>query len=306
MGVPFRIVFYASDNLKAEKAAQAAFQRIRQLNDIMTDYEMESELSQLSLSSDLSPIVQVSPDLWFVLQRAQALAERTDGAFDVTVGPYVNLWRRARRLQKMPDPELLEAAKHAVGFQKMRLYPENHAVQLLVPGMRLDLGGIAKGYASDEALKVLRGFGITRALVAADGDIAVADPPPGRPGWRIGIVSLDVENAPTNQLVVLKQAAVSTSGDLSQRLEIDGKRYSHVLDPHTGIGLTDHSLVSVIAPNGITADSLTKVLSVLGPKEGLKLIEAIPGTAARVVRKPDDQIEIYESSHFQKFLSPAQ
>jgi thiamine biosynthesis lipoprotein len=298
MGVPFRIVFYASDSLKAATAAEAAFQRIRQLNDIMTDYEMDSELSRLSLSSDQADLVRVSPDLWLILQRAQALAERTGGAFDVTVGPFVNLWRRARRLQQLPDPELLEAARAAVGYKKVRLYPENQAVQLLVPGMRLDLGGIAKGYASDEALKVLRTFGITHALVAADGDIAVADPPPGRAGWRIAIASLDVENAPTNQMLVLKHAAVSTSGDLSQRLEIEGRRYSHVLDPRTGIGLIDHSLVTVIAPDGITADSLTKAVSVLGPKDGLRLIESTPGTAARVVRKPNDQIEIYESSRF--------
>jgi thiamine biosynthesis lipoprotein len=117
----------------------------------------------------------------------------------------------------------------------------------------------------DEALKVLRRLGINRALVAGGGDIAVAEPPPGARGWRIELAPLDAANAPPARFVFLSHAAIATSGDLFQRLEIDGKRYSHIVDPRTGIGLTDHSLVSVIAADCMTADSLTKVISVLGP-----------------------------------------
>ena len=304
MGVPFRMVFYASDQASADGAADAAFDRIKRLNDIMSDYEEDSELSRLSRTSGQGRPVRVSEELWFVLERARDLARRSDGAFDVTVGPLVNLWRRARRQHQLPDPERLAQARQAVGYRHVRLDPKKHTVELLVPNMRLDLGGIGKGYAVDEALRVLRQKGIASALVEGGGDVAVSNPPPGKPGWRFNLSSLDATNAPASRFLLLKHAAISTSGDLYQRLEIDGKRYSHIVDPRTGIGLTDHSLVSVIARDSITADSLTKVASVLGPEQGLKLIRATAGAAARIMRNPGVKIEIYETSRFRRYYEP--
>jgi thiamine biosynthesis lipoprotein len=164
--------------------------------------------------------------------------------------------------------------------------------------MRLDLGGIAKGYAVDQALQTLRKHGVHQALVEAGGDLGVSDPPPGKQGWHIELSSLDATNAPSARFVLLKNAALSTSGDLYQRLEIDGRRYSHIVDPRTGIGLTDHSIVNVIAPEGITSDSLTKVVSVLGPAKGLPLVDKTPKAAARIIRAPEGQIEVAESKRF--------
>jgi thiamine biosynthesis lipoprotein len=181
------------------------------------------------------------------------------------------------------------------------LNPERKTVQLLVPEMRLDFGGIAKGYAIDEALKTLSLRGCTRALVSGGGDMAVSDPPPGKKGWRIELAPLDVTNAPPARFVLLSHAALATSGDLFQRLEIDGRRYSHIVDPRTGIGLTDHSLVTVIAADCMTADSLTKVVSVLGPQKGWEIIESAPGVAARVVRQPGETIETHESARFARY-----
>jgi thiamine biosynthesis lipoprotein len=301
MGMAFRIVLFASNQSAADAAADAAFQRIKQLNDIMTDYDEDSELSKLSRSSGSGREIEVSADLWLVLSRAQRLAEQSNGAFDVTVGPFVNLWRRARRQRQLPDPARLQQAHQAVGYQHVRLNPQSHSVQLLVPNMRLDLGGIAKGYAIGEALKTLRRLNIDSALVEGGGDVAVGDPPPGKKGWRFELSSLDASNAPPPQFLLLKNAAISTSGDLYQRLEIEGKRYSHIVDPRTGIGLTDHSLVTVIAPESITADSLTKVVSVLGPQMGLKFIEATPGVAARLMRDPGGKIETYETHRFARY-----
>jgi thiamine biosynthesis lipoprotein len=144
-------------------------------------------------------------------------------------------------------------------------------------------------------------LGIDIALVEGGGDVAVSNPPPGKNGWRFELSSLDASNAPPVRFLSLKNVAISTSGDLFQRLEINGKRYSHIVDPRTGIGLTDHSLVNVIAPEGITADSLTKVVSVLGPRKGLKFIKRLPRVAARVIRDPDGKIEIHESPGFSKY-----
>jgi thiamine biosynthesis lipoprotein len=167
-------------------------------------------------------------------------------------------------------------------------------VLLRVPEMRLDLGGIAKGFAADEALKVLRVHGIQSALVAAAGDIALGDAPPGQGGWKIEVPSLDVTNAPPARFVTVANAGVSTAGDVFQRLELNGVRYSHIVDPRTGIGLTDHSLVSVIARDAMTSDALETVVSVLGPEKGLELIKEMPRTAVRIMRKPDEAIEVIE------------
>ncbi len=301
MGMAFRIVLYSPSQMTADSATEAAFARIKQLNDIMSDYDEDSELSKLSRSSGSGREVVVSDDLWFVLSRAQRLAEQSGGAFDVTVGPFVNLWRRARRQRQLPDPARLEQARQAVGYQHVVLNPKRQSVQLLVPNMRLDLGGIAKGYAIGEALKTLRRLGLDHALVEGGGDVAVSNPPPGKKGWRFELSSLDISNAPPARFLLLKNVAISTSGDLYQRLEIDGKRYSHIVDPHTAIGLTDHSLVNVIAPESITADSLTKVVSVLGPEKGLKFIESTPQVAARIMRDPDGRIETYESRRFSRY-----
>jgi FAD:protein FMN transferase len=300
-GAPFRIVLYAPNPLIASNAAAAAFQRIKQLNDIMTDDDSESELSKLSLTSGQGQPVHVSHDLWMVLQRAQSLAERSGGAFDVTVGPYVNLWRQARRQGTEPDPARLAKARLSVGYKHVLLDATNQTVTLLAPNMRLDLDGIARGYAVDQALHILSRIGLGNALVSSGGDFAVSGPPPGKRGWLVELPSWDATNAPADRFVLLDHAGLSTSSDLLQRLEINGKCYPDTIDPRTGMCLTDHSLVTVIAPDDCTADSLTKVMSVLSPKEALRFIRGMPGVAARIVRQPGGTIEQYESKQFHHY-----
>src|SRR2546430_780611 len=131
--------------------------------------------------------------------------------------------------------------------------------------------------------------------------MAGGGPPPGRKGWRIEVAPLDVTNAPPARFVLLANAGLATSGDLFQHLEIDGKRYSHIVDPHTGVGLTDHSLVTVIARDGITADGLSTAVSVLGPKEGVRLVEQTRAAAVHIVRMPGDTIEMTESSRLNRY-----
>jgi thiamine biosynthesis lipoprotein len=187
-----------------------------------------------------------------------------------------------------------------VGYDKVRLDEQKRTVQLLKPGMRLDLGGIAKGYAADEMLAVLAKHGITRALVAAGGDIAVSGPPPDAEGWKVGIAALEKPDGKPSRHLLLKDAAVSTSGDAEQFVEINGKRYSHIVDPRTGIGLVGRMSVTVVARHGIDSDSLTKVVCVLGPERGLKLIEDTPGVSAMVVRKTEHGTETITSKRFPK------
>jgi thiamine biosynthesis lipoprotein len=303
MGLPFRIVLYAPDEHAAEAAAEAAFARVSQLNAIMSDYDPDSELSRLSHTSGAGRAIKTSDDLWTVLKRAQQLAARSGGAFDVTVGPYVSLWRKARREGKLPRADLLAEAGAAVGWEKLQLDPRGRTARLLAPNMRIDLGGIAKGYAVDEAMKVLRARGVGRALVAGGGDMAMSGPPPGQKGWRIEVAPLDLTNAPPARFVRLARSALATSGDVFQRLEMGGQRYSHIVDPKSGIGLTDHSLVTIIAPDCTTADGLATAVSVLGPRAGLKLVERTRGCAALIVRAPGRQIEVMESKGFKRHVA---
>jgi thiamine biosynthesis lipoprotein len=301
MGTQFRIVFYAPDEAAAKKAADAAFARIAHLDDTMSDYKETSELMALGRQAG-GPPVKVSDDLFRVLAASQKVARRSDGAFDVTIGPVVRLWRRARRQRELPAPQRLAAARELVGYEKLILNEQARTARLLKKGMLLDLGGIAKGFAADEAQAVLKQHGIRSALVAAGGDIVVSGPPPGSPGWRIGIAPLDAPDKPPTRQLVLKDAAVSTSGDAEQFVEINGKRYSHIVDPKTGVGLLGRNSVTVVAPNGMTSDSLATAVSVLGPAKGIELIDTTEGTAALVIQAAETGESVIESKRWTDVL----
>jgi len=283
MGVPFAAAFYAPDEGSANKAIAAVWARIEHLNWMMSDFDSNSELMRLCRDSGPGKPIAVSSELFRVLSKSVEVSALSDGAFDVSVGPLIKLWRRARRQKELPDPKLLQEARELVGFRHMRLHCDACSVELLKSGMRLDLGGIAVGYAADEAVRVLKQHGITRAMIDGSGDIVVSDPPPGSTGWRIGIASLREPDAAPTQFVTLANCSISTSGDAYQFVEVGGRRYSHIVDPKTGLGLTERCGVTVIAPDGITADALATAVSVLGPERGLKLIELQTDVAGLIV-----------------------
>jgi len=300
MGTLFYITLFAPDEPTASAAAKFTFNRIDALEDIMSDYQADSELMKLCDQTFGKP-VPVSKDLFDVMSRAQQISAASDGAFDMTVGPYVRLWRFARKRKVLASAEEMSAARAAVGYQKLKMDPSARTVTLLVPNMRLDLGGIAKGYAADQALLLLKQNGIDRALVAASGDIAIGNPPPGEAGWKIGVSEIDVAN--TNALngnLLLSNCGISTSGDTEQSILIDGVRYSHILDPATGLGLTNRIQASVLAPDATATDALATTVCVLGLKKGLALVESTPGCAALIMTKEGEKMKVVESRRFKK------
>lgn len=305
MGSPFKILLYTADDATATRALRLAFDRIKALDKALSDYDPESELMRLCDRSG-GPPVPVSPDLFDVLSRAKAMAERSDGAFDPTMAPVGRLWRRARRDKQMPDPATLRKALSLVGHRKMTLDPQSWTVRL-DPGVRLDLGGIAKGHASQAAVDVLKAQGVPIALVAGAGDIVAGDPPPGSRGWSVDIASLDAPGTgPPERTILLANAAVSTSGDAERFVEIGGVRYSHIVDPRTGLGLTGRVSVTVIAPDGATADALDTAACVLGPERGLKLVAGTPGAEVLFVRRTEaGAVERSESTGFSRRAGPA-
>jgi thiamine biosynthesis lipoprotein len=298
MGTLFRIILYAPDPAQAHQVAEAAFNRVAELDRMLSDYIPGSELNRLSRTAGSGQWVAVSPDLWWLLRRSVAVARKTQGAFDVTVGPYTHLWRRVRRQGKLPTPQALAQAGQAVGYQHLAFHKKRQAVCLAVPGMQLDMGAIGKGYAVDEALEVITKAGVRSALVDGGGNIVVSQAPPGTKDWQ---VSLSVPAPADSTRLIhlhLQDQAVATSGDLYQYVLLDGIRYSHILNPFTGLGLTDQSLVTILARTGLEADWLSTAVSVLGPEKGLQLADRTPGAAAVFVRRQPGQLQQWRSKRF--------
>ena len=273
-----------------------AFDRIRELDRILSDYQPESELNQITRAASGQP-VRISDDLFAVLRASQDLARATDGAFDITQGPVVRLWRAARKTARLPDPAALKEAASRSGFRKLHLDDERRTVTLDTPGMALDVGAIGKGYAASEALEVLTARGVRSAMVAVSGDLAFSDAPPGRRGWRIRVHAIDASIAGEPDVVELTNAAVSTSGSSEQHVDIDGRRYSHVINPFSSMGLVDDITVTVIARNGLDADGLDTAVSVLGADRGLALVES-HGAAALVVQRTGASTTVLATSGF--------
>jgi FAD:protein FMN transferase len=277
MGLPVRIRLYSSTEEAAGTAAAAAFARIAALDQMMSDYRPDSELRRLS--SVWSP---VSRELFAVLERATEIADATGGAFDPTVGPLVALWREARQRHRLPEATAIDAARGLVGWRLVELDAARPAVRFAREGVSLDLGGIAKGYIIQQALQAMIPFGVTRALVEAGGDIVVGDAPPGRDGWSIDVTGADAEFVA--RAARLTNAALATSGPTVQFVEIDGVRYSHVVDPRTGLGLTNQVTARVIAANGATADALATALTV-APHTLPRIRRQFPDAAVSLVQR---------------------
>ena len=273
MGTLFKIVLYAGDADAAKRAADSGFSLAAKLNRSFSDYEADSELMQLVEKGQGT----ASPELFDILRIARGIAEDTGGAFDVTTAAHTRNWRRARITGTLPTKAQIAVAKASSGWRKLRLEEDGRKVTLQAPGMRLDLGGIAKGYAADAMLAQLKRDGFPIASVAAGGDIAVGDPPPGRSGWQIAIAP---DGDRTAQTLTLANRAVSTSGNAEQKIRIDGKTYSHIVDPETGLGLTQSSAVSVIGDRATDTDAFATAFSILGKarsapialKRGLEVI----------------------------------
>jgi thiamine biosynthesis lipoprotein len=285
MGTEFTLRIYAKQGSVKDLTllSRRVFDRVAELNQIFSDYLPESEVNDLA-RAPVGEAIPVSDDLFRIFDLAKQLSEETKGAFDVTAGPLVRLWRMSRKNQKLPTPEQIARAKARTGSDLLDLDPVARTVTKRSGGMLFDLGGIAKGYAADEALSLLKEAGYSRSLVAASGDIVVGDAPPGKAGWRIGIETLDV-GAPLENLdtVTLVNQAISTSADTRRYFEHEGARYSHIVSTETGLGLTHRIGASVIAPDATTSDSYATAVTILGAEEGLQFIENRPEVECRIV-----------------------
>ncbi len=302
MGVDFRIVLCTREESLAREAAERAFLEVCRVDQACSDWRRDSEIMVLQERYRPGVPIGISPLLGEVLDLAVGVARDTEGAFDPTLGPLTLLWRRCLRTRRLPKPAALERALKSSGFRNLELDSALRRATLKRAGMRIDLGGIAKGYAVDRALSVLRRRGFSRALVDGSGDLAVGDPPPGRVAWRI---DLDASISPpaSSRTLLLRNAAVATSGDRYQRVTLEGRTFAHILDPRTGLGLERAFTATVIAPSCTLADAWATALSVLGP-DGLRRIEGRPGFAGILREGRGKALRVRETRNFCLFLRP--
>jgi len=295
MGTQIGLIFYAPDTVNAEAIARSVFQRIDVLNGSLSNYIEDSELNNLGKHIDIE--VGVGPDLFQILKMSVAYSQNTDGAFDISLGPLIDLWKAALKRKQLPTGQEIESALEKTGYGNIE-FPSNKSVKLRKPGMQLDLGGIGKGFAADEAIKVLKENGIHAALVDMGGDITVSGPPPNKEYWVLGFSYFDGEGGEVFSKVKLRNQAIATSGDLYQYTLIDGKRYSHIIDPKNGWALSNNIQVTTIAPNGSIADAYASALSVLGIKNGKKIAEETIGLEVFMVEDIPDEYAKWSTPGF--------
>lgn len=273
MGSPFHLIFYATDSTTANELATEAFQLVDSLNAIFSDYIDSSELNRLSKTAGSGKAIPVSLPLYNILLQSKNAAQRSQGAFDITIGPLSKLWRTARKSKQFPPASEVQQAKKRVGIRHLLIDTATKTVKLLLPDMQLDLGGIAKGYVAQQVVNYLKEKGIAAALADAGGDVACSNPPPGKKGWTIGVNVPEKEADLLAQTLQISNEAIATSGDVYQYTEHNGKRYSHIIDPGTGYGVTHQRNVTVLAKDGATADWLATACSILPPAKCKGLVK---------------------------------
>lgn len=252
MGTLFHLIIYASDEKEGHAAMEESLNLAEKFAARATDYDPDSELNKLCAGPIGMP-VKVTPELFEVLALGVKLTEETGGLFDPTLGPLTHLWRAMRRTGEKPAEAALAAARERCGVEFLKLDHDAQTIIVLKEGMQLDLGGIAKGYAADLIYDDLCKKGYPIALVAAAGDLRLGDAPPEKEGWTVGLRTFRL--TPT-ETIVLKNCAVSTSGDLYQKVTIGGETFSHLINPRTGLGLTSRRAASVIMPEAKFTDPL--------------------------------------------------
>jgi thiamine biosynthesis lipoprotein len=301
MGSTFNLIFYASDSLAATFLSDECFSLVDSLNQIFSDYLPASELNKLGATSGQDSFVTVSPFLFSVLKTAKQAGADSKGSFDITLGPLTKLWRAFRREHRFPSMEDVALARQRTGLHYLVMDTLASKVKLLQPGMELDLGGIAKGFVAQQVIHFLHSKEIHIALADAGGDIACSDPPPGKRGWILGVNQPHAKSKLMSKKIYASNMAVATSGDVFQFIEHNGKTYSHIIDPRTGYGVPFRRNVTIIAPDGATADWLATACSIL-PLHEVRVLVKKYKAAYYITRLEKGRITVHLSKGMNGYL----
>lgn len=270
MGSPLNIIFYAPDSVIANKQARACFKLVDSLNHIFSNYDSSSELTRINNNAGIAKSM-ASPLMWELLLESKRAYTKSHGAYNITMGPLTHLWRTARRLKQFPTTTQIKNNLLLCDFNKIQMNAQDHSIYLSDKGMQLDFGGIGKGYIAQKVVDYLKKEGVTSSLVDAGGDIVFGDAPPNKKGWIVGVNQPEQADDLLPEKLQLHNMSVATSGDVYQFIEHNGKKYSHIIDPKTGYGVTSLRNVTVIANDGAVADWLATACSILPINEAKKL-----------------------------------
>lgn len=308
MGTFSRVVVIAPNERTAKRCIDAAFEVQDRIETLMSDFKADSELSEVNREAARRP-VPVSEWTFDVLRLSVHFSRLSKGAFDVTVGPLVDLWRQAGETDRPPTEEALAEARRKVGSDKLILDENSRTVRFAVEGMRVDLGAIGKGYAVDKAVDAMKKQGALGGMVDLGGNIrCFGRPPRGQACWRIGLqdpnVAPDALGGSKPLLILsLTQESVATSGDYRRFVRVQGAKQSHIIDTQTGKGANKLVSDTIIAADATTADALSTAVNVLGPQAGLALIEQLPATEAILI-PADGKVTLLYSSGAKAYVTP--
>ncbi len=264
MGTTFSIILFGPEQVMMEAAVDAAFDELRRLDEMLSDYRPESEWSEVNRRAAGEPM-KISPELFRLLSLCIEYSRQSEGAFDITSGPLIKAWGFFKGTGRMPEKAEIAAALAAAGYMNLRLDPANSTVQFGLPGMELSPGGIGKGYAVDRMVEILKQKGFDTALVAASGSsiYGLGRPPGESSGWRVELRD-PVNPRRTATEVFLMDMSISTSGSSEKQFWTDGRAYSHIIDPRTGYPAQGSLLVSVISPHAVDSEAWTKACLING------------------------------------------
>ena len=280
MGSAFNLIIVSADSNKANHLARKSYELVDSLNHIFSNYDSSSELSKINASAGLLPY-KMSTAMLDLVQKSQYAYIQSKGAYDISIGPLSSLWRNARKAKLFPEASTVLATKKLVGLNQVKINKRLGTIFLPNANMQLDFGGIAKGYIAQWVINFLKANGIQQALVDAGGDIVMSGAPLNQQGWLIGVNLPETTDQLLNKKLQLSNCSVATSGDVFQFIEYKGVKYSHIINPLTGYGVTNLRNVTIVAKTGATADWLATACSILPIQEAKQL--AISHQAALLI-----------------------
>ena len=280
MGSAFNLIIVSTNSNKANHLAQKSYELVDSLSHIFSNYDSSSELSKINASAGLLPY-KMSPAMLDLVQKSQDAYIQSKGTYDISIGPLSTLWRNTRKAKLFPDSSTVVATKKLVSLAQVKINKRLGTIFLPNADMQLDFGGIAKGYIAQCVINYLKANGIQQALADAGGDIVMSGAPLNQKGWLIGVNLPESTDELMTKKLLLSNCSVATSGDVYQFIEYKGVKYSHIINPLTGYGVTNLRNVTIIAKTGATADWLATACSILPIKEAKQL--AISNQAALLI-----------------------
>lgn len=304
MGAPFTLIYHCDDSAWANAISKECFELVDRFNSIFSDYSATSQVGKLASMAVIKD-QKISNELLELILRSKDAWKRSGKTFDITIGALTQLWRKAKKENRFPSPDEIKAAKDKTGFEHLIINENTRTISFTKPGMSFDFGGIVPGYVAQKVMDLLESKNINNALVDASGDIVMSEPPPGKNGWTVGINFPESKYEMLDEKLELKNFAVSTSGDVYRYIIHDGKRYSHIIDPKTGYGVTSQKNVTVISKNGADADWLATACSILPVKKALALAKK-EHAALFIATIENGNITTYSTKSFDKHFQKKQ